>query len=337
MSVYIIAEAGVNHNGCLDTAKKLIAAAAAAKCDAVKFQMFTAEKLVTQSAQKAQYQIQNTGNNNSQFSMLKALEFTKDEWKILKECCDNEKIEFLSTPFDEEAADFLEQVGMCLYKLPSGEITNENLLKHIAKKNKPIILSTGMSTMEEILRAVTWIQEYGNNKISLLHCTSNYPTDYSDVNMKAMASIRERFALPVGYSDHTLGMEIPIMAVAMGAEIIEKHFTLDCNMAGPDHNASLPAQRLAELVASIRNVEAAQGDGIKEPCEKELDTRKIARKSIVYSHNLNPGHILNANDLTIKRPGTGVPPYKLLSIIGQQLTATVQEEQLFSWEDIQER
>ena len=274
---FIIAEAGVNHNGSLDIAMKMVKSAKECGCDCIKFQTFHTENLVTKNAPKAQYQVENTGADDSQFAMLKKLELKKEDFQILQEYCKKLEIEFLSTPFDETSVDLLESLSMKKYKISSGDMTNKPLFTIYCFLQKPMILSTGMSTMGEVREAVEWVEACGNHQISLLHCTSNYPTPYEDVNMNAMLTLKKEFPYPVGYSDHTEGIMIPVMAVAMGAEIIEKHFTLDKTMEGPDHVASLDVPELREMVQAIRNVELARGDGEK-PAPNELKTRIAARK-----------------------------------------------------------
>ncbi len=334
MKTYIIAEAGVNHNGDMDTAIKMIDAVKDAGCDCIKFQTFKTEALVTKSAKKADYQVENTKNNDSQFEMLKKLELGFDDFKILKDYCEHAGVDFMSTPFDNSSADLLENLQVSKYKMSSGDITNKPLLEYIAKKNKPIILSTGMCTMDEVHEAVSWIEECGNKQITLLHCTSNYPTPYSDVNMNAMLTLRDEFPYPVGYSDHTKGIIIPVMAVAMGATVIEKHFTLDKNMEGPDHKASLEPDELREMVKSIRDIESARGDGIKKPTASEMSTREVARKSIVVTRSMKAGDIISQEDLTIKRPGTGLAPKYLSELIGKTVVKDIDEEALISLDDI---
>lgn len=332
---YIIAEAGVNHNGDINLAYKLIDAAKECGVDCVKFQTFKTENLVTKTAKKADYQVENTKNNDSQFAMLKKLELSFDEFRSLKEYCDKIGIEFLSTPFDKDSVDLLEKLGVSKYKLSSGDITNKPLLEYIAQKNKPIILSTGMCTMDEVEEAVTWIEEAGNKQITLLHCTSNYPTPYSDVNMDAMITLDKAFPYPTGYSDHTQGIIIPIMAVAMGATVIEKHFTLDKNLPGPDHKASLDVAELKEMVLAIRNIETAKGNGDKKPAESELSTRDVARKSIIVNKDLKKGDVLTEHDLDVKRPGTGIAPKNMDILIGKKLNKDLSIESVISFEDVE--
>lgn len=323
---YIIAEAGVNHNGDINLAYKLIDAAKECGVDCVKFQTFKTEKLVTKTAKKANYQVENTKNNDSQFTMLKKLELSFEDFKNLKDYCDRIEIEFLSTPFDKDSVDLLEKLGVSKYKLSSGDITNKPLLEYIAQKNKPIILSTGMCTMDEVEEAVTWIEEAGNKQITLLHCTSNYPTPYSDVNMNAMITLDKAFPYPTGYSDHTQGIIIPIMAVSMGATVIEKHFTLDKNMEGPDHKASLDVGELKGMVSAIRNIEAAKGNGDKKPAESELSTRDVARKSVVAAKEIKKGQVIHKEDLCLKRPGNGILPKEIEKIIGKTATTDIDED-----------
>lgn len=320
MSVYIIGEAGVNHDGDINKAKLLVDIAKDAGCNCVKFQTFKTENIVTEYAKKADYQLKNTNSNESQYKMLKTLELGYDDFYELKNYCNEKSIDFLSSPFDFESVDLLESIGVDAYKLSSGEITNMPLLRYVAKKQKKIILSTGMSTMDEVESAVGWIKETGNNEITLLHCTSNYPADFSSVNMKAMLSMKYRFDLPVGYSDHTNGTEIPVLAVAYGAQIIEKHFTYDKKAYGPDHKASLEPGQLKQMVEQIRNVEKAIGNGVKNPTDEELSTRIAARKSIVWAKNMDKGETIKLDDLCFKRPGNGIPPYMIDELIGKKTT-----------------
>ena len=309
MRTFIIAEAGVNHNGNMNTAIKLIDMAKKAGADAIKFQTFKSERLVTRSTPKAKYQKANTGSGESQLEMLKRLELTSDNFKRLFSYCRKKNIIFMSTPFDEKSADMLDRLGMGIFKIPSGEITNKPLIQHIAGKNKPVIFSTGMSYLSEVEKAVRWIYEIWNKsgfnqQLTLLHCVSNYPAHAADINLYAMNTLKAAFGLSVGYSDHTLGIEIPIAAVAIGAKVIEKHFTLDKNMKGPDHKASLEPDELKAMVKAIRNVEKAMGDGIKRPTEKEDETRIIARRSLVAKRDIKKGDVINSGDIIIKRQAT---------------------------------
>jgi len=310
--VFIIAEAGVNHNGSLELAKKLVDKACEAGVDCIKFQTFKAENLVNKDARKADYQVENTGKNDSQLDMLKKIELSFSDFTELKKYCDKKGIMFLSTPFDSESIEFLAPL-MNIFKIPSGEITNLPYLRKINSYKKDVILSTGMATISEIQDALNVLKDC---KVSLLHCTTQYPCPYEAVNMKAMISMKDKFNLPVGYSDHTQGIEIPIMAVSMGAEIIEKHFTLDRNMEGPDHRASLEPDELKAMVRAIRNVEKAFGDGVKEPQETEKLNIEVARKSIVAKCDIKKGDVFSENNLTCKRPATGISPMRWDEIIG---------------------
>ncbi len=315
MSVFIIAEAGVNHNGSLELAKKLVDCAKEAGADCIKFQTFKAKNLVSPIAQKAEYQKKTTGDD-SQFSMLKKLELSYDEFIELKEYCDHSGICFLSTPFDFDSIDFLSSLDMPFWKIPSGEVTNYPYLVALAKTGKPIVMSTGMCEMNEIEEAIRVLCENGAKEISLLHCNTEYPTPFTDVNLKAMETLREVFGLKVGYSDHTKGIEVPIAAVALGAAIIEKHFTLDRNMEGPDHKASLEPSELKSMISSIRNIEQAIGSSEKKPSDSEKKNIAIARKSIVAKCKINKGEILSESNLTVKRPGNGISPMRWPDVLG---------------------
>jgi N-acetylneuraminate synthase len=337
MGVFIIAEAGVNHNGDIGLAKQLIDVAKQAGCDAVKFQTFRAEKIVTKIAQKAVYQVKNTGRNESQYEMLKKLELSYKEYEVLAQYSKEKNIQFLSTPFDEESADVLEVLGMKIFKIPSGEITNQPLLKHIAQKGKPMIVSTGMCTLDEIQEAVEWIYETGNQNVTLLHCTTNYPASVEEVNLYAMETMQQTFKRPVGYSDHTLGIEVPIAATALGATVIEKHFTLSREMEGPDHAASLEPKELEAMVKGIRNIENALGNGKKEPTLTEQMNRQVARKSIVAKQEILPGEKIQKSHLEMKRPGTGISPKYLDKVIGKVAGVYIPANTLLSWEQIAEK
>jgi N,N'-diacetyllegionaminate synthase len=332
---YIIAEAGVNHNGDINIAYNMIDAAKECGVDCIKFQTFKTENLVTKTAKKAEYQVENTHNNDTQFEMLKKLELSFEDFRKLKLYCDKVGIEFMSTPFDIDSVDLLEKIGMKTYKISSGDITNKPLLEFVASKNKPVILSTGMCTIDEVQEAVKWIEDKGNKQLTLLHCTSNYPTPYSEVNMNAMITLDKAFTYPTGYSDHTNGIIIPIMAVSMGAKVIEKHFTLDKTMEGPDHKASLDVRELKELVDAIRNIEKAKGTGEKVPVKSEISTRDVARKSIIVTRDLKSGSVLSELDLGIKRPGTGLAPKYLSDLIGKKLIKNLSSEDLILFEDIE--
>ena len=334
LHTFVIAEVGVNHNGSIETAKKLVDIALKAGCDAIKFQTFKAEKIVTRQAKKAEYQIRNTSDLESQYEMLKVLELSQEcHLELIKYCKCNE-ITFLSTPFDEESSDFLESIGLKMFKIPSGEITNKPLIQHIAKKQKPIILSTGMSTLGEVEEALEWIYEEGNTQITLLHCTSNYPTIPEDVNLRAMITLKQAFNIKVGYSDHTLGIEIPLAAVALGATIIEKHITLSKEMEGPDHKASLEPYELIEMVSKIRNLEKALGDGLKRPTIKEYETRTLARKSIVAVRDISTSEVINIDMLTCKRPGSGLAPKYIDMIVGKIAKRSISADEQIDLTDV---
>ena len=325
--VIIIAEAGVNHNGDFENAKKLILAAANAGADYVKFQTFKADKLVSKDAQKAEYQKANLKEDgDSQYDMLKKLEMS-ESWhyeliKYANEC----GIKFLSTGFDEDSIDFLDSLNIDLFKVPSGEITNRPYLEHIAKKGKPIVISTGMSNLQEIKDAVEVIQNHqiAKNNITILHCNTEYPTPMQDVNLLAMKTIQNELGVKVGYSDHTLGIEVPIAAVALGAVLIEKHFTLDRNMVGPDHLASLTPEEFMQMVTSIRNIELAlSGNGVKEASESEKKNIAIVRKSLHYKTDLLKGDVIEKKHISILRPGSGISPMMYEEFIGKKLSINV--------------
>ena len=315
--VFIIAEAGVNHNGSIELAKRLIDKAAEAGADAVKFQSFKAENLVTKTAKKAEYQETTTGKAENQFQMIKKLELDYEKHGELMNYCQEKGIMFLSSPFDLESIDLLHKLELEIFKIPSGEITNLPYLRKIGKLKKKVILSTGMSTLGDIEQALDILRENGTDDITVLHCNTEYPTPMKDVNLNAMNTIRDAFKVEVGYSDHTLGIEIPIAAVALGATIIEKHFTLDKTMEGPDHRASLEPNELKAMVTAIRNIENAMGDGVKELTESESKNIKIARKSIVASKNIKKGEIFTEENLGIKRPGDGISPMSWDQVIGK--------------------
>ena len=317
MHTFIIAEAGVNHNGDIDLAKKMVDAAADAKADAVKFQTFIPENVMSQFAEKAEYQKETTGAEESQLDMVRKLYIPFEGFNEIRAYCDEKGIAFMSTPFDLESLAFLSTMSMPYLKIPSGEITNLPLLIEAAKLDIPVILSTGMSNIDEIAYARKMLLDYGAPEVSLLHCNTAYPTLFEDANLRAMTDIKNQFPdAKVGYSDHTLGICCPIAAVAMGAEIIEKHFTLDRNMDGPDQSASLEPDELKEMVAAIRNIEQALGDGIKKPSESELKNKDVARKSIVAARDIKKGETFTYENLTIKRPGSGISPIKWFDVIG---------------------
>lgn len=325
---FIIAEAGVNHNGDIGIAKKLIDAASAAGADAVKFQTFKAEKLVAINAPKAEYQIENTHNTESQYQMLKKLEIDKETHLELMEYCEKRNILFLSTPFDIESVKMLVELGIEIIKIPSGEITNLPYLREVAKQRKKVILSTGMSSMQEVKEAVRILRQNGTEDITVLHCNTQYPTPMEDVNLKAMISMKDELELPVGYSDHTQGIEVPIAAVAMGATVIEKHFTLDRTMEGPDHKASLEPDELTAMVKAIRNIEKALGNGVKTLSKSEKDNLAIARKSIVAACKIEKGELFTEKNLTVKRPGNGISPMKWEQVIGKIANRDYKEDEM---------
>ncbi|WP_203245955.1 N-acetylneuraminate synthase [Sporosarcina beigongshangi] len=351
---YIIAEAGVNHNGSLDMAKKLVDVAKQAGADAVKFQTFKAENLVTRAAQQAGYQVSNLGETTSQFEMLKKLELSYEEFAELKNYCDSTQIEFLSTPFDFESVDFLlDDIGMNTLKIPSGELTNSPFIHYIATKRKPMIISTGMATMDDIHEALSFLA-YGlafpdqlvelekveihyqtleaktllKEFVTVLHCTTEYPAPFETINLRAMNEMEKELRLPIGFSDHSEGIAVPIAAVALGAVIIEKHFTLDCNLPGPDHRASLEPKELEEMVVGIRVIEQSLGSGNKQPTSIELENRLAARKSIVAKVQIAPGDILTEAHLAIKRPGNGMPPTAYWSLIGKTVKQSYEVDAL---------
>lgn len=316
--VMIIAEAGVNHNGCLENAKKMVDVAKAADVDYIKFQTFVSEKLVASNATMADYQKKNIGHSDSQLNMLKKLELSQTEFTELKRYCEDKRIGFLSTPFDLESIDFLQELGMDFFKIPSGEITNYPYLKKIAQTGMDVVMSTGMCEMEEIREAIKVLKENGTKKISLLHCNTEYPTPMEDVNLKAMDTLQKEFEVPIGYSDHTIGIEIPVAAVARGACIIEKHFTLDKNMEGPDHKASLEPKELIAMVHAIRNIEKALGSGSKVPSNSERKNMAVARKSIVAAKKIVKGEVFSEENLAVKRPGDGISPMNWNDVLGKE-------------------
>lgn len=318
--VFIIAEAGVNHNGDIKVAKKLIDVAVDAGADAVKFQTFKAKNIVSVYAEKANYQKETTDNNESQFQMIQKLELDYSAHQELIDYCNFKNILFLSSPFDIESINVLNNLGLSIYKIPSGEITNLPYLEEIGKYNKNVILSTGMATLEEVRNALEILIKGGTSKenIIVLQCNTEYPTPYKDVNLKAMLTIKEALNVEVGYSDHTKGIEVPIAATAIGAKVIEKHFTLDRNMPGPDHKASLEPDELIAMVSAIRHIELALGHGRKEPSQSEIKNRDIARKSIVAKTKIYKGEIFKVENLAIKRPGNGISPMFWYKIIGKE-------------------
>ncbi|MFJ7408993.1 MULTISPECIES: N-acetylneuraminate synthase [unclassified Lysinibacillus] len=354
IKTYIIAEAGVNHNGSLKMAKELVMVAKKAGADAVKFQTFKAENLVTKQAQQAAYQVENLGEASSQFAMLKKLELTYEEFIELQSFCLTEHIEFLSTPFDFESVDFLlDELNIPIAKIPSGELTNAPFIHYIATKRKPIILSTGMATVEEIHEALAFIS-YGLVKskdpvtlenvynfyateeakevlkkyVTILHCTTQYPAPMDSINLKAMIEMEKTFQLPIGLSDHSQGIHIPIAAIGMGATVIEKHFTLDKTLEGPDHLASLNPAELQAMTKGIRDIERALGDGIKKPTPIEIQNRIPARKSLVAKSLINEGEVFTPDNLTVKRPGLGIEPSKYWTYIGKRASKSYNEDEL---------
>lgn len=328
----IIAEAGVNHNGSIENAYHLVDAAVEAGVDYIKFQTFKAEKLVSKNAQKADYQKENTGNHEeSQLDMLKKLELSHEQHELLIDYCQKKHIKFFSTAFDLDSLQYLKDIGLDIVKIPSGEITNYPYLRLASQLFKQVILSTGMATMEEIQDAVNVFKLAGfqNQDITILHCNTEYPTPMSDVNLKAMLHIQQHFGTAVGYSDHTLGIEVPIAAVALGATMIEKHFTLNKNMEGPDHIASLEPSELKAMVSAIRNIEKAlEGTGLKSPSPSEIKNIAIARKSIVAARDIQKGETFTEENLTVKRPGTGISPMKWNDVIGKISTQNFSEDQI---------
>ena len=342
MKTFIIAEAGVNHNGDASLALKLVDTAAQCGADAVKFQTFTAEKLVRPGAEKAEYQKRETGEGD-QYTMLKALEMSVDLHHQLFDRCRELGIEFMSTPFDEQAAVFLRDLGMRYLKVPSGEITNLPFLEFLTRLDMPMILSTGMADLKEVVTATEFIMDIRAQieprpceaaMLTVLHCTSNYPAKNSDVNLRAMQTIANTTGLPVGYSDHTLGLAVSTAAVALGATVIEKHFTLDQNMAGPDHKASLLPEEFAALVVQIRAVEEALGSPIKEPTASELPVRALVRRSVTATRDVKTGAVLEPKDLTLLRPGTGIAPASLRSLEGRIASRDILAGSTLQWDDV---
>jgi N-acetylneuraminate synthase len=320
MKTLIIAEAGVNHNGDIELAKKLISAAKTAGADIVKFQTFKAENLATKSADKAAYQKDTTGTNESQHDMIRKLELSRADHEVLIDECHRQAIAFHSTAFDSESFDMLVELGLNQIKIPSGELTNLPLIRYMTRLGMPVILSTGMANLGEIESAIEVIEQSGTPRslITVLHCTTEYPTPMVDVNLRAMVSMKSALGVEVGYSDHTPGIEVPIAAVALGARVIEKHFTLDRKLPGPDHQASLEPHELKAMVDAIRNIEAALGDGIKRPSASELRNKPIARKSLVASRAIRAGEFFSPDNITTKRPGTGISPMRWDEMIGRR-------------------
>lgn len=330
-TTFIIAEAGVNHNGSLELAMQMVDAAADAGADAIKFQTFTAEKLVCRHAEKAEYQKRTTDKTKGQYELIKRLELDANAYRELFDYCREKSIRFLSSAFDLESIDLLDELGLEIFKIPSGEILNLPYLRKIGGLKKEIILSTGMTDIGEIEDALDVLTQAGTDseKITVLHCTTEYPTPVEDVNLQAMRTIGAAFpGNSIGYSDHTLGVEIPIAAVALGATVIEKHFTLDRNMEGPDHKASLEPGELKAMVCAIRNIEKAMGNGIKKPSPSELKNRSIVRKSIVAAKEIRKGETFTEENLTVKRPGTGINPMRWDELIGQSASKDYKKDDL---------
>ena len=336
MPCFIIAEAGVNHNGDVNLAKKLIDVAKKTGADAVKFQTFDVEELVTSSADKAQYQKETTGAEESQFEMIRKLQLTEGDFTGIFAYAEEKGLIFLSSPFDKKSVDLLDRLNVPAFKVPSGEINNFPLLEHIAAKGKPIILSTGMATLREVEEALEIIQNHGGKDIVLLHCVSSYPARMEDMNLKAMETLSTAFRLPVGLSDHTVGITMPIAAVALGACVIEKHFTLDRNLPGPDHRASLEPEELEQMIKAIRDVEKAMGDGIKRPTEQEEEVKKAARRSIVAKVDIPQGTIITEDMLGIKRPGTGIEPKYLESVVGSVARTMIERDEVLTRDKLRE-
>lgn len=326
--VLVIAEAGVNYNGSLDLAYKMVDEAVKSGADIVKFQTGIPENVMSRYAEKAEYQKETTGFCESQLDMVKKLMLNFSDFIPLKKYCEDKGIKFLSTPFDLDSIDFLDSLGCDLWKIPSGEITNLPYLLKIARTGKPIIMSTGMSNIEEIGEALKVLKNNGSDEITLLHCTTEYPTPFTEVNLNAMLTLRDTFGCRVGYSDHTLGIEVPIAAVALGASVIEKHFTLSRNMEGPDHRASLEPNELQNMVEAIRNIEVALGNGIKEPSASERKNMVIARKSIIAAKKICKGDLLTEDNLTTKRPGNGISPMKWFDVLGTTAIKDFDEDEL---------
>ncbi len=330
---FIIAEAGVNHNGKLELAKKLVDEAKKAGVDAVKFQTFKAEDLVTKEGKMADYQKKNLGEEKSQYEMIKERQLGYDEFKELKRYCDEKDVLFLSTPHTGDAADFLER-SVPAFKIGSGDLTNLPFLDKIAKKGKPIILSTGMGTLGEVEEAVEEIKKTGNEDLILLHCVTDYPASIENINLNAMLTLKDSFKTLVGYSDHTLGVTAPLAAVSLGATVIEKHFTLDKNMKGPDHKASLEPEELKDMVKKIRDLESALGDGIKRPTENEEEIKRVARKSIVANKRISKDSVLERDMLHIKRPESGIKPKHLEKLIGREVKRDIEKDESIRWDMI---
>lgn len=326
--VLIIAEAGVNHNGSMELATEMVRKAKEADVDYIKFQTFKPSKLVSRHADKAEYQKETTGSKQSQLQMLEKLALTYDDYTKLRDYCKEVGIGFISTPFDLDSIDFLETLDMDFWKVPSGEVTNLPYLEKIGKTRRDVIISTGMCEISEIIDAVKVLENSGAGKITVLHCNTEYPTPYGDVNLKAMLHIGRETGKPIGYSDHTLGIEIPIAAVALGATVIEKHFTLDKTMEGPDHRASLEPDELKTMVSAIRHIEASLGDGIKKRTTSEIKNVSVARKSIVAKKAIAKGEVFTEDNITVKRPGIGINPMRWYQVLGKAADRDYAEDEL---------
>lgn len=331
---FMIAEAGVNHNGDFDRAMALIDKAAEAGADAVKFQTFKADLEISAVAPKAAYQKSNTDPTESQLDMIRALELSEDQFAKLKAHCDARGIMFLSTPFDHTSVEVLHRLAVPAYKISSGDVTNLPLMRQIAAKGKPVILSTGMANMPEVERAVTTLRASGCPALTILHCVSNYPAAPEDTNLRAMATLGRRFQAPVGLSDHSIGIEIALAAVALGAAVIEKHFTLDKSLPGPDHAASLDPVELTALVSGIRKVEAALGDGVKAPRESEANTREVARRSLFLHAGVRAGQVIKDSDIIALRPAGGISPYDIDKVVGRRAARNLDSGAMVAWEDL---
>ncbi|MDT2820804.1 N-acetylneuraminate synthase [Enterococcus devriesei] len=330
--VYVIAEVGVNHNGSLDLALESIDKAKECGADAVKFQTFNTNRLTSKKAPMAKYQKDNTKNEETQYDMLKKLELTKTDFFKIKRHCEVQQIDFLSTPFDEDSAAFLKEIGVEGFKIGSGDLTNLPFLRKLDMYGLPILLSTGMSTIDEVKEAMDC---FTDSQVTILHCTSNYPAASEDINLLAINTLKKAFEVPVGYSDHSLGYDVGICSVAMGARVIEKHFTLDTNLPGPDHKASLNPEDFKVFVDHIRNAEIFLGDGIKRPMPSEMSTREVARKSLIVVKDLNAGDVLNEKNLSIKRPGNGIGPKYFYQLIGKKVNKKLEAESILTKDDIE--
>jgi len=331
---FIIAEAGVNHNGDVNLAKKLIDVARVAGADVVKFQTFKTENVVTENAEKAPYQKESTGAGESQYDMIKKLELSEEAHFELKYYADSQGIIFLSTPYDKGSVDFLVKLGVTALKISSADITNHPLLSHIAAKNLPVILAAGMASLGEVERAIEVIIGGGNQQVILLHCVSSYPARIEDVNLRVMNTLKEAFGFPVGYSDHTMGIEVSLSAAALGAVVIEKHFTLDKNLPGPDHRASLEPKELKQMIVAIRDVEKAMGNGIKKPTKEEEENRQVMRRSIMAKVDIPEGVIITEEALDIKRPGMGISPRYIDRLVGRKAKSNIKKDELITWDKL---